>query len=625
VIAAFGFALVAPPAALAQLGGFRVQIRRPASDLVVPNEQTSIEVEGRASNFAGVEKLDLFLVMDTSNSLRKTDPNDHRSAGAIGLVKFLFWSNTYIGVVDFDRNAKLVSPLTGDRSAVKEAIRGLDREGKTDLAAGIRTALKGFEQAGRPGSSRVMLVFTDGKSKQKPARKAMAEAREQGVSISTLLLGSDDKGAAILREIADGTGGSFVAVTDPSRLPDAFLGLRTLGIERVDLRVNDSAPIPARLAGGIFSAEVPLGAGENRIVATATSSDGREREDTIAVTVRAPGCAELQVRAESNGKPALSISSRAVEIVVDASGSMWGRMDGRTKIEIAKQILDGALDWLPPDLNLSLRAYGHQHDPEEHNCEDTQLLVSPGSGNRAEIRSAIAGLRPKGQTPLGYALGQVSADFADFAGERAVVLVTDGIESCGGDAPSAARSLQDGGSVPVHVMGFGLTHKTDEDLASLRAIAEASGGRFLTAGSAAELHRALSTTVGTPYSVWRGDVPVARGTLGGDDRIQLPPGDYRVRLDSTPPHELPVSLASTENLSVLLRREGARVVHTSSRAPTEYTACGEAEADALLGQQERVPAGGLEAFGDAVPAAPAASPTQAQTPASPAPATEPSP
>lgn len=572
-IAAFALVSSLAPGAFAQMGGFQLEIRRPASEWVVSDGQSAIEIEGRAAVVGGVRKLDLFLVLDTSKSLRRTDPLDHRSAGAIGLVKSLYWSDTRIGVVDFDRKAKLVSPLTGDRSVVMKAIRGLDQEGSTDLGEGIRTALQGFEEAGRPGSSRVMLVFTDGRSKKKAVRKAMAEARKQGVSISTLLFGSDDHGESVLRELAEGTGGSFVAVTDPARLPDAFLGLHTTGIERVELRVNGSDPIAARLTGGIFSADVPLELGENQIVATATSVDGREKEETVSVTLRSPGCAELEVRAESGGRPALSISNRAVEIVVDASGSMWGQMDGRTKIGIAKEILEGALDWLPPDLNLSLRAYGHQHDRTERNCEDTQLLVSPGSGNRAEIRSAIAGLRPKGQTPLGYSLAQISADMEGFVGERAVVLVTDGLESCGGDAPAEARSLQVGGTVPVHVIGFGLAGRADEDLASLRAIADASGGRFLTASSAAELRRALSTTVGTSYKVWRGDVSVAQGTLGGEDRIQLPSGDYRVQLDSTPPHGLPVTLSSQENLRVVLRRDGAEVVHTASREPTEYTAC----------------------------------------------------
>jgi Mg-chelatase subunit ChlD len=566
--------------AFAQAGAFQLEIRKPTADLVVPSRQTSVEVAGEAKIVGGLRKLDLFLVIDTSMSLRKTDPEDHRATGAVGLVKSLLWSDVNIGVVDFDRKTKLVSPLTADRAAVMEALRGLDQFGRSNPAAGIRMALEGFEESGRPGATRMMLLFTDGKLKEAEVRDATADAKEKGVSVSTVAFGSNESGDSILRQLAEGTGGSFVAVSDPAEIPDAFLNLRTSGIDWVELRVNDSEPVLAALSGSSFSAEVPLEQGANRIVATARSFDGREQEVAVAMTVRSPGCAELEVRVEHNGQPALSISNRAVEIVVDASGSMWGQMDGRTKIEIAKEILDGALDWLPPDLNLSLRAYGHRADRREQDCEDTELLVPPGSGNRAEIRSAIAGLQPKGQTPLGHSLAQVSNDFGDFVGERAVVLVTDGIESCGGDAPGEARALQSGGRVPVHVIGFGLGGRADADLAGLRAIADASGGRFVTAGSAAELRKALSTSVGTPYEVWRGEESVARGTLGGSEPIRLPAGEYRVRLESAPPHELPVTLASEEALTVVLQREEDQVLDQSTRMPAEYVACDETEPEA---------------------------------------------
>ena len=167
---------------------------------------------------------------------------------------------------------------------------------------------------------------------------------------------------------------------------------------------------------------------------------------------------------------------------------------------------------------------------------------------------------PRGQTPLGYSLEQISADLGDFAGERAVVLVTDGIESCGGDPCRGRRSAPEASGAPVHVIGFGLGNAEDEDLAGLRAIAEASNGKFLTARSAEELRDALTVTVGTTYRVSREGTTVATGTLGADDLILLPAGDYVVELDSRPPHEVPVTLASEESLALVLARDGRRGV-----------------------------------------------------------------
>ena len=589
------------PVVQAESAGFQLEIEHPAPDRVVPSQQADVEVRGRAEIRGGLRNLDLFLVLDTSKSLRKSDPNDHRAAGAVGLVRSLMWSDIQIGVVDFDRKTRVVSPLTGDLSAVMQAIRGLDQNGASDFARGIRLGLEGFARGGRPGAGRLMLVFSDGKLEAIAVRKALGAAREQGVSISTLAFGADADGEALLRELAHGTGGSFVAVTDPGQLPEAFLNLRTTGVERVEVRVNDSAPMTARLLGREFFARVPLVPGENLVVARAIGFDGLEREETVRVRVRSPGCAVFELRAERSGKPALSISKRAVEIVVDASGSMWGQMEGRTKIEIAKQILSGALAWLPIDVQLSLRAYGHQHGREQHDCEDTQLLVAPREGNRDEIRSAVVGLQPKGQTPLAFALAQVPADFGLFHGERAVVLVTDGLESCGEDPVSAARSLQQQGPVPVHVIGFGLGNESDADLASLRGIAEVSGGKFVRAGNAAELRRALGTTIGTPYRVWRGDTRVAEGVLGSGEPIWLPAGGYRVELESTPPHVLPVSLVSEESLTLVLQREADGIVHSVEREATEYAACEEGDPDALLSEAEPA-ASELRTRGRPVPA-----------------------
>jgi Ca-activated chloride channel family protein len=679
-----------------QVGELRVEIHRPVRDLLLPKLEPSIEVEGGASIFGGVRYLDLFLVLDTSKSLHKTDPKDYRVAGAVGLVKSLpSKSDIQVGVVDFDSNADLLAPLTSDRAKVVRTLRGLDRTGSTDLAAGIKAALSGFDQGARRGSSRVILLFTDGKSDEKEALQAMGEARRRGVAIHTLLLGSNEKGTQILRAIAKGAGGSFLRVTDPAKLPDAFLNLRTTGVEGVTLSANGSPPVAARLSGGTFTGRVPLQMGENRIVATATSldgetrdasttvivsgplsvgidtptdgtlyterrveaevegwatlfgqvpaerrashtdhgirrvvlrvgdsppfattlengrfegrvmlhqgenrilatataSDGRVADAAITVTVRPEGCGELEVKALRDGRPALSISDRAIEIVFDASGSMWGQLQGTSKMAIAKEILEGALGGLPDDLMVGLRVYGHQHPKEQRDCRDSELLVPLAQGNRGRIRAAIASFKPRGQTPLAYSLERVSEDFGDFQGERAAVLVTDGIESCGGDPVAAARSLQAGGSFPVHVIGFGLAGADDADLASLRAIADASGGKFLTAGSAEELRRALSVTVGTAYRVMRDGDQVADGTLGADDLILLPEGDYLVHVDSAPPHQVPVRLAAEENLTMLLQRDRGQVSQSERRRSAEYTSCADPLQATTVRRRPAAPAG----------------------------------
>jgi Mg-chelatase subunit ChlD len=557
-------------------GELQIEIQSPAADFTAGEGQTTIEVDGIASAIGGVRYLDMMFVMDTSQSLRNTDPNDFRSAGAIGLVKNLSpKSDIKIGVVSFDNKAELAQPMTSDRDQVVQALRELSRSGSTNLGAGILAALAELERNGRPDSSRVIMLFTDGKSSRRKALAATREAQLQGVTIQTLLLGSSKSGAEILDEISWGTGGSFVQVTDPTMLPQAFLDLRTTGVDSVMLSVNGSKPVAARLAGGTFTGSVPIEMGENRIVALATSLDGQTRESAVTVNVQDASCAALEVMAIKEGRHVLSLNERSVEIVVDASRSMWGRMNGEPKMVVAKDILEDVSHWFPEDLDLALRAYGSTSPSDDSDCADSTLLVPFADENREHIRRAIAGLRPLGQTPIAYALNQAAHDFGAMQNDRALVLVTDGIESCGGDPVQAARQLREKG-IMVHLIGFGLGNAADEDTASLQAVADASGGHYVTAGSAEELKEALVQTVGTSFSVFKGSIEVANGSLGTDEPLILPGGDYRVEFNSSPPQVVQINLAPRDQLTLTLQKLGNVVSHFERRDRLEYTSCEDA-------------------------------------------------
>jgi Mg-chelatase subunit ChlD len=568
----FMFAALIGGSAAAQ-EGLQIEIQSPSADFSAVDGETMVEVEGIASAIGGVRYLDMMFVMDTSQSLRGTDPKDYRSLGAIGLVKNLSpRSDIQIGVVSFSGSGELAQPLSSDRDTVVDVLRELPRSGSTNLAGGILTALRELDANGRPGSSRVIMLFTDGKSNEKKAYDAAVKSHGNGVAVQTLLLGSDTRGSSILDTIAWATGGSFVQVKDPTMLPQAFLDLRTTGVDSVMLSVNGSSPVAAKLAGGTFSGELPLVVGDNHIVASATSLDGETQESSVTVTVRDASCAALEVAATKDGRPVLSLEDRAVEIVVDASRSMWGQINGEAKMSIAKNILNDVSYWFPQDLDLALRAYGSMSPSESNNCGDSRLLVPFSEYNREPIRAAISGLRPTGQTPIAFALNQAASDFGSLQSDRAVVLVTDGIESCGGDPVRAARELSEQG-IMVHVIGFGLGSAADEDTWSLQAIANASGGRYVTAGTAAELKEALVETVATSFSVYKGNTEIATGSLGADETMYLPEGEYRVEVHSSPPQIVPVKLDPGNRLALTLEKIGGRVHHVADRGQIEHRSC----------------------------------------------------
>ena len=183
-------------------------------------------------------------------------------------------------------------------------------------------------------------------------------------------------------------------------------------------------------------------------------------------------------------------ASEQAILVLDASGSMWGQVDGTPKIAIAREVIGGLMQDWNPNVELGVTAYGHR---EKGNCADIETLVPVGPVDGGQVIGAIGGLNPKGKTPLTAAVRE-AADTLKYTEERAtVLLVSDGKETCDADPCAAAAELEANGiDFTVHVVGFDLT---EEEKAQLQCIADNTGGRFLSADNAPELHAAMATTV----------------------------------------------------------------------------------------------------------------------------------
>jgi Ca-activated chloride channel family protein len=132
--------------------------------------------------------------------------------------------------------------------------------------------------------------------------------------------------------------------------------------------------------------------------------------------------------------------------VLDGSGSMeadWGNKISR--MDVAKKILTRLVDSLRvnPNLELALRVYGHRFSREANNCNDSKLEVPFGKKNHTAIINKIKEIKPRGVTPISNSLLQSANDFPTGKGYRNIlILITDGIESCGTDPCAVSLELQ---------------------------------------------------------------------------------------------------------------------------------------------------------------------------------------
>jgi len=180
-----------------------------------------------------------------------------------------------------------------------------------------------------------------------------------------------------------------------------------------------------------------------------------------------------------------------VLLVLDASGSMWGRVGDQTKIEIARETIRTLLkDWRPQD-QLGLVAYGHRRKGD---CGDIELLKPVGPVDAAALMAQVGGISPKGMTPMTAAVKMAAEQLKSNEGVTSVILVSDGVETCRADPCAVAAELKKADvRLVVHTVGFDIQDR--QAVRQLECMAAATGGLALSASNAGELGKAIGQAV----------------------------------------------------------------------------------------------------------------------------------
>lgn len=188
--------------------------------------------------------------------------------------------------------------------------------------------------------------------------------------------------------------------------------------------------------------------------------------------------------------PTIGLAEGKSIIVLDASGSMWGQIEGRAKLEIAREALGTVLAGMDPATEIGLIAYGHR---EKGACGDIELVVPPAAGTAQAITDAANAMKFLGMTPLTDSVRRAAEELKSTEAKATVILITDGIETCEADPCALGAELEASGvDFTAHVVGFGLTEEEGQAVACL---AENTGGKYIQASDAGSLVEALKTTV----------------------------------------------------------------------------------------------------------------------------------
>jgi Ca-activated chloride channel family protein len=155
--------------------------------------------------------LDIMVVVDVSKSMLTQDVKPSRLERTKLAIKDLVMKlngSDHIGLIAFAGDAMVMCPLTYDYSGFLLSLNDLSVDsiprGGTDISQAIDESIKAYE--GMAGSDKAVVLVTDGEDQEGDALQAARQAREKGVRIYTVGVGTRE-GDLIQVTNADGTTG----------------------------------------------------------------------------------------------------------------------------------------------------------------------------------------------------------------------------------------------------------------------------------------------------------------------------------------------------------------------------------------------------------------------------------
>ena len=172
-------------------------------------------------------------------------------------------------------------------------------------------------------------------------------------------------------------------------------------------------------------------------------------------------------------------------LVVDGSGSMWGRFEASNvaKIDAARELLKTKID-AAAGQPIGLLSFGHRRKSD---CSDVELIAAPAIDHDL-VLAPLAKLNPRGKGPLVAALRAAVAALGKTR-PASVIVVGDGTDNCQLDPCAAASEIAAANpGVPVHMISIGVD---PADLPRLQCVAKITGGTFYDVKDSTQLSAAI--------------------------------------------------------------------------------------------------------------------------------------
>ncbi|MBS4204968.1 VWA domain-containing protein [Lederbergia citrea] len=206
---------------------------------------------------------------------------------------------------------------------------------------------------------------------------------------------------------------------------------------------------------------------------------------------------------ETVNEPTLKTAHYA--ILIDASGSMNASVGNKTRMEAAKAAVMEFAKQVPENATISMRVYGHKGSGSDADkklsCSSTENFYN-GNFDDQKFQKSLDKVKPAGWTPIGLALESVKEDIPENTDDVIVYVVSDGIETCGGDPVKAAEDLVAADiETVVNIIGFDVDDNEGQKL--LKEVATAGKGEFTYVNSERDMKRYMRAQYEEIQRKWR--------------------------------------------------------------------------------------------------------------------------
>ena len=178
-------------------------------------------------------------------------------------------------------------------------------------------------------------------------------------------------------------------------------------------------------------------------------------------------------------------------ILLDGSGSMWGKLEGdqAPKFDAVRELLRQSFPRMKPDTRLGLAAFGHRR---RGTCNDVEVIVPPQPGSLAQVQAPLDRLNAMGKGPLVMGLREAAKAIGTTA-PATIIVINDDVDNCGQDLCTAAAEIAKANpALTVHTISLGLDKAKIEQMSCL---ARDTNGKLFNAQNTAGIASALDQIV----------------------------------------------------------------------------------------------------------------------------------